>query len=120
FVSDPVFTGLCPGAYAVTMLNANGCTANGGAAVQPAAPVIAGFTYAPETLLVTAPTAQFTNASSPNAVAFSWDFAGRGSSNEASPAFSFLGGLGDQYHVCLTAFDANGCPDICCSPIEVL
>ncbi|MCB9184627.1 MAG: gliding motility-associated C-terminal domain-containing protein, partial [Flavobacteriales bacterium] len=120
FVSDPVFTGLCPGAYAVTMLNANGCAANGGAVVQPAAPVIAGFTYAPETLLVTAPTAQFTNASSPNAVAFSWDFAGLGSSNEASPAFTFPGGLGDQYQVCLTAFDANGCPDTYCSPIEVL
>lgn len=120
FIANPVFNDLCPGAYGITMLDANGCSADGGAAVLPAAPVIAGFTYGPETLLVSAPTAAFSNASSPNAVAFNWDFAGLGSSNAASPSFTFPGGLGDTYQVCLTAFDSNGCSDIYCSPLEVL
>jgi len=115
-----VFIGLCPGQYAIVMMDANGCTASGNATIFSPAAVVANFDYAPETLTVSAATAQFTNTSSPNAVTFAWDFGGVGSSTAASPSFTFPGGLGDTYMVCLTAYDANGCADTHCEPIEVL
>lgn len=43
-----------------------------------------------------------------------------GRSTAASPSFSIPGGLGGTYLVCLTAYEANGCPDTHCEPIEVL
>ncbi len=119
FVGTNVFTGLCPGAFVIVMQDANGCLASGGAAIAPAAPVIAGFTYAPETLLVNNPVAQFANTSTQNAVSFTWDFAGLGYSNVASPSFTFPGGLGDTYMICLTAVTINGCTDTYCEPVEV-
>jgi gliding motility-associated-like protein len=120
YQASNVFTNLCPGQYAIVMMDANGCTASGTATIIRPAPVVADFDFAPETLTVSAANAQFTNTSSPNAVAFSWDFGGAGSSTAASPSFTFPGGLGDTYLVCLTAYDANGCADTHCEPIEVL
>ncbi|MBK9176080.1 MAG: gliding motility-associated C-terminal domain-containing protein [Flavobacteriales bacterium] len=114
-----MFMGLCPGQYAIVMQDANGCTASGSATILRPAPVVADFTYSPGTLTVSASTAQFTNTSTPNAVTFTWDFS-VGTSTAASPAFTFPGGLGDTYMVCLTAYDANGCADTHCEPIEVL
>jgi len=120
FTGSNVFTGLCPGEFLILMQDASGCSASGSAEVGSPAPVIANFIYEPETLFVGASTAQFTNTSSPNAVSFSWDFGGQGSSTAPSPAYTFPGGLGDTYMVCLTAYDANGCADTHCEPIEVL
>jgi gliding motility-associated-like protein len=120
YQGEGLFTGLCPGAFTITMLDANGCSASGIASILSPAPVVAGFTYSPETLVVTSATAQFTNASSQNAVAFHWDFGGLGTSASVSPAFTFPGGLGDSYMICLTAYDANGCSDTHCEPVEVL
>jgi len=120
YQASNVFTNLCPGQYAIVMMDANGCTASGTATIIRPAPVVANFDYLPETLFVGESTAQFTNTSSPNAVSFSWDFGGQGSSSEENPTFTFPGGLGDTYMVCLTAYDANGCPDTHCEPLEVL
>ena len=120
FVSGNVFTGLCPGQYVVLMQDANGCSASGMATITRPAPVVADFDFAPETLFVGSSTADFTNTSTPNAVSFSWDFGGVGSSTATSPTFTFPGGLGDTYMVCLTAYDANGCADTHCEPIDVL
>ena len=120
FQQGSLFIGLCPGEYNIVMQDANGCVAAGSATIGTPAPVVAGFTFTPETLLVSNPVAQFNNTSSPNASSFSWDFAGIGSSSAASPSFTFPGGLGDTYLVCLTVQDANGCEDEHCAPIEVL
>ncbi|MBK9146644.1 MAG: gliding motility-associated C-terminal domain-containing protein [Flavobacteriales bacterium] len=120
FGSGNVFTGLCPGQYVVLMQDANGCSATGMATITRPAPVVADFDFAPETLFVGSSTADFTNTSTPNAVSFSWDFGGVGSSTATSPSFTFPGGLGDTYMVCLTAYDANGCADTHCEPVEVL
>ncbi|MBK8498556.1 MAG: gliding motility-associated C-terminal domain-containing protein [Flavobacteriales bacterium] len=119
FQSNALFTDLCPGEYLIIMQDANGCAASGSASIGSPAPVVAGFTYSPETLLVSNPLAQFTNASTFNASSFSWDFGGLGSSNAENPAFTFPGGLGDTYLVCLTVTDDNGCPDEYCAPVEV-
>ena len=114
------FAGLCPGTYAITMWNSDGCQANSTAVVGPATPVIANFELTPETLYVSAPEATFTSTSSPNAVSFSWDFAGLGTSTAEGPSFTFPGTLGDSYVVCLTVADVNGCTDTYCSRINVL
>ncbi|MBL7957231.1 MAG: gliding motility-associated C-terminal domain-containing protein, partial [Flavobacteriales bacterium] len=120
FTATNVFTGLCPGEFLILMQDSNGCSANGTAEVGSPAPVIANFIYAPETLVVSNPLAEFTSTSSPNAVSWSWDFGGAGTSTAENPAFTFPGGLGDTYLVCLTAYDANGCENTHCEPIEVL
>ncbi|HMC97269.1 MAG TPA: T9SS type B sorting domain-containing protein, partial [Flavobacteriales bacterium] len=98
---------------------ANGCIANATANVATPPPVIASFTFMPDTLFVDDPTTQFTNTSSFNAVAFSWNFGGLGNSTVPSPQFPFPGGEGGTYTVCLTASDANGCLDTYCAPIQV-
>ncbi|HRD53373.1 MAG TPA: gliding motility-associated C-terminal domain-containing protein, partial [Flavobacteriales bacterium] len=120
YQASNVFTNLCPGQYAIVLMDANGCTASGSATIIRPAPVVANFDFAPETLFVGASTADFTNTSSPNAMSFEWDFGGQGASSEENPTFTFPGGLGDTYMVCLTAYDANDCPDTHCEPIEVL
>ncbi|MEO8589149.1 MAG: T9SS type B sorting domain-containing protein, partial [Flavobacteriales bacterium] len=119
FQTDNVFTGLCAGAYSILMIDANGCQASATETVGTPPPVFANFTFFPDTLFVDDPTTQFTNTSSFNAVNFTWDFGGLGTSNEASPQFTFPGGEGGIYTVCLTASDANGCPDTICAPITI-
>jgi gliding motility-associated-like protein len=120
FQPEPLFGSLCPGAYTVTMQDANGCLATGTATVGTPAPVVAGFDMDPDTLFVTDPTATFTNTSTDNAVSFAWDFGGLGTSTEESPTFTFPGSLGAEYTVCLTASDMNGCPDDYCRVVTVL
>ncbi|HRO98026.1 MAG TPA: PKD domain-containing protein [Flavobacteriales bacterium] len=113
------FQGLCPGEYAVTMTDANGCLASATAVVGTPAPVIAYFTTDPDTVLVSEPEVTFTNGSSPNATDFAWDFGGLASSTATNPTYVFPGTLGGNYTVCLTAMDANGCEDTYCAPVQV-
>jgi gliding motility-associated-like protein len=119
YQTGTLFGDLCPGEYAIVMMDANGCTATGIATIGTPPPVIAYFTFSPDSLLASDPEAQFNNLSSPNATAFTWDFAGLGSSTATSPTYTFPGTLGGVYTVCLTATDANGCPDTYCAPVQV-
>ena len=114
------FGGLCAGSYSIVIQDANGCTANGSGDVGSPAPVVAGFTWSPDPIYVSEPTVLFNNSSTTNATNFSWNFDGLGSSSATSPAFTFPGVLGDDYLVCLTASDANGCSNTYCVRIEVL
>jgi gliding motility-associated-like protein len=120
FQPAPRFGDLCAGTYTITMLDGNGCSASAIDSVGTPAPVIAGFDFTPETLFVTNTLADFVNTSTVNAVDFSWDFAGIGTSTEASPSFTFPGGLGAEYTVCLTASDVNGCSDEYCRVVTIL
>jgi gliding motility-associated-like protein len=120
FQAEPRFGDLCPGTYTITMLDGNGCSASATDSVGTPAPVIAGFDFTPETLFVTSTLADFVNTSTTNAVNFSWAFAGIGTSTEASPSFTFPGGLGAEYTVCLTASDVNGCSDEYCRVVTIL
>ncbi len=113
------FSGLCPGAFTVWMQDANGCTASAPATIGTPLPVTAGFFFDPDTLFIDEPIATFINTSSSNATSFIWDFGTGASSTEEFPTYSFPGGLGATYTVCLTAMDANGCADSICAPIQV-
>ncbi|MCB0765373.1 MAG: gliding motility-associated C-terminal domain-containing protein, partial [Flavobacteriales bacterium] len=120
YLPTGTFDGLCPGQYAIAMLDANGCLATGSASIGTPEPVEAGFVFSPDTVFVDDPTVQFTNTSSLNATHFIWDLGGLGTSDAVSPAFTFPGVEGDVYTVCLTAMDVNDCPDTYCAPITVL
>jgi gliding motility-associated-like protein len=113
------FNGLCPGEYAVMMQDASGCTSYGVALIGSPMPVEAAFLINPDTLFIDEPTADLINTSSSNATTFLWDFGTGDTSTETSPSYSFPGGLGATYTVCLTAMDANGCTDSVCAPIQV-
>ncbi|QQS73892.1 MAG: gliding motility-associated C-terminal domain-containing protein [Flavobacteriales bacterium] len=115
-----LFTGICPGAYTVTMFNANGCSATGTAIIGSPEPVRAGFSVHPDTLFINDPTAAFTNTSSANATQFLWDFGDGTTSTEINPVHDFPMGNAEVYEVCLTAMTDNGCPDIHCVPLPVL
>jgi gliding motility-associated-like protein len=120
FQTGSFFGGLCPGNYVIVTQDGSGCLAQGLATVGSAAPVVAGFTWSPDPVHVSDPTVTFNNTSTINAVDFSWDFGGIGSSTAESPEFTFPGVLGENYVVCLTAWDANGCSDTYCVGLEVL
>ncbi|MBP6697946.1 MAG: gliding motility-associated C-terminal domain-containing protein [Flavobacteriales bacterium] len=113
------FPGLCPGPYNIMMMDAAGCKAIGLTNVATPPPVEAAFSYAPDTIFIDDPTVQFFDASSPNAVNFLWDFAGLGSSTLEYPEFTFPDGEGGMYEVCLTASDANNCPDEICTTVVI-
>jgi len=114
-----LFANLCAGDYDIVMIDANGCQASATETVGTPPPVVANFSFFPDTLFVDDPTTQFTNTSSYNAVSFIWDFGGLSGSTEASPQYTFPGGEGGTYTVCLTASDANGCPDTICAPVTI-
>ncbi|MGB3525077.1 MAG: gliding motility-associated C-terminal domain-containing protein, partial [Flavobacteriales bacterium] len=120
FQNADLFTGICPGAYTVTMLNANGCSATGTAIVGSPEPVRAGFSVHPDSLFINDPTAAFNNTSSANATQFLWDFGDGTTSTEINPAHTFPMGSAEVYEICLTAMTDNGCPDIYCVPLPVL
>jgi gliding motility-associated-like protein len=116
---DGLFAPLCPATYTLTATDPNGCFVSQPVVIDPAVPVEADFIWSPDPATVAASTVFFASTSSPNAVAFAWDFAGLGSSNAADPAFTFPDVLGDAYQVCLTVFDANDCPDTHCASVVI-
>ncbi|MDX9752002.1 MAG: gliding motility-associated C-terminal domain-containing protein, partial [Flavobacteriales bacterium] len=115
----PEFTGLCAGTWTVTVRDEAGCTATVNGQVASPPPTIAAFHWSPHVIYANAPAVQFMNVSSSDAVAFAWDFAGLGTSMEASPVFHFPGILGGTYPVCLQVTNADGCTDLHCREVEV-
>ena len=88
FQNDGQFTDLCPGTYPVLMLNAAGCEAEASGTVGSPAPGPRGVHRQP------GHGARFRSlwsrsTTSANAVLYSWDFAGLGSSTLAEPSFVF-------------------------------
>ncbi|MEO5583895.1 MAG: gliding motility-associated C-terminal domain-containing protein, partial [Flavobacteriales bacterium] len=120
FQNADLFTGICPGVYTVTMLNANGCSAKGTAFIGSPPPVHAGFSVHPDTLFINDPTAAFTNVSSANATHFLWNFGDGTTSTATNPEHAFPMGTAEVYEVCLTAMTDNGCPDTYCVPLPIL
>jgi gliding motility-associated-like protein len=120
YQAQPVFGPLCPGQYVVWMEDEDGCLAVDPATIVSPPPVLAGFTMSTDTVFLSAPMVEFYNTSSTNATRFVWDMGDGRTEEGPDPVHSFPAALGDRYTVCLTAYDANNCPDSVCAPIEVL
>lgn len=118
FQDTAFFAGLCPGVFELVMLNGDGCIANATAPMLAPPPVIAGFIFTPETLLV-GDAAHFHSTSSPGNVALLWDFSGLESSSLPDPVYAFPGLEGSEYLICLTASDTSGCTDSQCTRIII-
>lgn len=118
FQDTGFFAGLCPSSFEVVMLNADGCLATASTTMLAPPPVIAGFTYSPEILLV-GDVAHFHSTSSPAATTLLWDFGGLAISSALNPEYVFPGLEGTEYMVCLTASDTSGCTDQACTLITV-
>jgi gliding motility-associated-like protein len=114
------FITLCAGIYLVTTIDANGCQANGTGVVFSPDPIVADFSFAPDTVFIDDPQVSFNNLSSSNAISFSWNFAGLGDSDAFEPTFVFPSDLGGAYEVCLVASDENGCTNEFCASVNVL
>ena len=63
------------------------------------------------------PVIDFTNHTA-EAAFFYWNFAGLDSSIQENPQFTFIGGAGNTYNVCLTAKDSAGCNASICVEVE--
>jgi len=114
---SPAFPGLCPGAYSIVTLDANGCPADSSTVVLPGESLEAGFIPTPPRTSVFSPRFLFTNTSI-GAETYSWNFGGYGTSTEVSPGFVFPE-LADTIEVCLTVTNSIGCIDTYCGLIII-
>lgn len=126
------------GCYDVTLTNiyANGCTS---AKTLPDAVCtfdnpIADFTWSPNPADVDNSTISFTNLSSNDVVAHSWDFTNvvlpaqsdpvttpdQATSNDVNPTVYFDSPNGDVIDVCLAVSNANGCLDTICKDVVII
>ena len=117
--ASPTFTGLCAGPHSILMTDEDGCTATSAAVITSPPPVLAGFTYSPDTIFISDPAVMFLNTSSANAVSFSWNFGSIGTSSEENPVFTFPDREAAIYEICLTVQDANGCANELCAPLPI-
>jgi gliding motility-associated-like protein len=115
--ASPVFNGLCPGVYTITVADANGCTASIADTVVAGPVIIASFTTTPTIASTLEPNFVFTNNST-NAVSYAWDFGIYGTSTEAEPTLT-LPALATEFTACLTATNAEGCTDTQCAVLIV-
>lgn len=76
------------------------------------------FTYQPNPVDVKNTRIQFNNQTN-GAVSYIWDFGDLGSTMSANPSVDFPHQVPDNYEVCLTAIDSEGCMDEYCTVIEI-
>lgn len=114
---SPVFSGLCPGAYDITVANANGCQAEGSALVGAGEPVDASFVVSPARSSVLDTRFLFTSTS-PTGQELLWDLAGYAAPTTASVEYLFPE-VADTLTICLTATNSTGCEDISCTVIII-
>ena len=112
------FDSLCPGNYSISILGANGCSTSGVATVYAATEFIADFTFTPSVVSSFNPIIEFTNQTI-GGINFNWNFGGAGVSNEENPTYNFPSGVADDYNVCLTVVNANGCQASTCYVVVV-
>ncbi|MEB2343064.1 MAG: gliding motility-associated C-terminal domain-containing protein, partial [Flavobacteriia bacterium] len=120
FQEANLFSGLCPGTYSITMLDAHGCGAGTTAVVASPPPVVAGFSVHPDTVAMNDPVVELTNTSSANATHYLWQFGDGQESGEVNPVHAFPMGIETVYTICLTATTDNGCPDTYCARLPVV
>ena len=110
-----LISNLCAGRYDCTVTDADGCMDGFTVTVNEPAEVVASYTYS-KSKVKGKVTYHFSDASSGNPDAWSWDFGDGSTSTEQNPDHQFS--ADGSYNVCLTA-SANSCEDIYCEIIEV-
>lgn len=117
--SKPVHAYNAVGTYTITLTitNPNSCNLQDiiskTVTVNPVP--VAAFTYTPNPSKENTPTA-FINNSSPDAVRYEWDFGDGTTSTEKNPQHQYNATA--IFNVCLKAFNAFGCVDSVCMPVE--
>jgi gliding motility-associated-like protein len=76
------------------------------------------FSFDATTFSVLEPEVAFTNESQ-DAVEYSWDFGGQGTSFEVNPSFTFPAIEGQGYNVCLDATNEDGCTATQCETLFI-
>ena len=105
-----------PGTYAVTIVDAYGCSANlGPYTIISTSSVISQFTANPTTGQ-TPLTVNFTNSST-NATNYLWQFGITDTSTQIDPTYVIV--PPGQFLVCLIAYNAFACADTSCSTFEI-
>ncbi len=119
--TDPVprFVYNVPGTYTITQTVFNPNTCNLQATTQRTfqvfAPPVAGFTYSPNPSQENTPT-RFTSTSSSDVIRWLWSFGDGKSSTVPNPVHQYVRpGINN---VCLSVFNALGCFDSTCIPVE--
>lgn len=118
FQGTNTFSNLCTGNYNIVIEDINGCQDNGTASVANPLAVNAQFVFNPQPTNLYNTEITFLNLSS-NAITYTWDFAGLGTSNSINPVFTFPDTIPGQYDVCLYAADLNGCLDSTCNVVII-
>jgi gliding motility-associated-like protein len=119
-VDNPTHKFQTPGTYRITFKAMNPATCNRVDSltkviyVRPAPTAF--FEYEPKTPITNMPT-RFINKSSPNSIAYLWDFGDGGSSDEKHPVHQYRRTDG-RFQVCLTVISAEGCADTFCREVE--
>jgi gliding motility-associated-like protein len=119
--TDPVpkFAYTTPGTYTITQTVFNPNTCNLQATTQRTfeafAKPVAGFSYTPNPAEENTPT-RFTSTSSPDVVRWLWDFGDGASSTLPNPTHQYIKPAINT--VCLSVFNAQGCFDSVCIPVE--
>lgn len=121
---EPSHTYTVPGTYTITLVATNPNTCNVTDTARLTITVfdipVADFSFTPTVPVENTPHT-FTNLSSPDAVRFKWEF-GDGDSlltDSRAPVTHQYNATG-TFTVCLTAYNAAGCPDSLCRPVSTL
>lgn len=119
--SSPSYTFATPGSYDVSLVavSNNGCTDTMSITdfINVYSIPVAGFYATPQPADLSNSLVTFNNTSTPDAVNFSWDFDGLGSSNLPSPTYQFT--YADTFNVTLIVSTVYGCYDTVSSPVIV-
>ena len=115
----PGFVYTTPGTYTITqyIYNSNSCNLIDSTqrTFQAVAPPTAGFFYNPNPSQENTPT-RFTSTASPDVVRWLWDFGDGTTSTQRDPLHQYLTPAINL--VCQTVFNAAGCVDSVCIPVE--
>ena len=115
----PGFVYTTPGTYTITqyIYNSNSCNLVDSTqrTFQAVAPPTAGFFYNPNPSQENTPT-RFTSTASPDVVRWLWDFGDGTTSTQRDPLHQYLTPAINL--VCQTVFNAAGCVDSVCIPVE--
>ncbi len=121
FLPTSTFTDLCPDIYDVIVSDLNGCSTTDDVALWEPSPVEAGFSYTPDSAVVSNPVFELTPESE-NATNHFWFYLDDGDTvliNDPVPTINFPEDGPGNYQTCMVAYNANWCYDTTCHELVV-